>query len=68
MPEAQVAALEKELKAAGADARVIRDPGARAGFTDPNAASDGMERLAYDESADEKSRAEMLERFERALE
>ena len=67
VPEAQVAAFEQEMKAAGADARVVRYAGARHGFTNPNAASYGMEQLAYDKSADEKSWAEMLKLFRKAL-
>ena len=67
VPEAQVAAFEQEMKAAGADARVIRYPGAKHGFTNPGAASYGMEQLAYDKSADEKSWAEMLKLFKKAL-
>jgi dienelactone hydrolase len=63
----QVAALEKELKAAGAKYRVIRYPGARHGFTNPAADSAGLDGLAYNAEADRKSWAAMLALFKTAL-
>jgi dienelactone hydrolase len=63
----QVSAFEKEMKAAGADFRIIRYPGAKHSFTNPDAASHGMPQLAYNAAADRKSWAAMLEMFRKDL-
>jgi dienelactone hydrolase len=59
----QVTAFEAEMKAAGANFQVIRYPGAKHSFTNPDAASYGMDALAYDADADQKSWAAMLKLF-----
>ena len=46
---------------------MIRYPGARHSFTNPDASKYGMEQLAYDENADRKSWAAMLAMFREAL-
>jgi len=46
---------------------VIRYPGAKHGFTNPDAASYGMESLAYNADADRKSWAALLRFFRQAL-
>lgn len=63
VPPEQVDAFEKEMQAAGADFRVVRYPGAKHGFTNPEADDRGMEALAYDAEADEKSWQAMLGLF-----
>ncbi len=63
----QVAAFDAEMKAAGANYRIIRYPGARHSFTNPDAASYGMEALAYNANADKQSWAAMLKMFKQAL-
>lgn len=67
VPPEQVAAFEAEMKAAGAKYEVIRYPGARHSFTNPDAGTYGMEALAYDADADRKSWAAMLRMFRKAL-
>jgi len=67
VPEAQVKALEDEMRGAGARFEVIRHPGARHGFTNPRAGDYGMEQLAYDANADQRSWAAMLKLFKQAL-
>jgi len=67
VPPAQVAAFEQEMRAAGAHFEVIRYPGAKHGFTNPDAASYGMESLAYNADADRKSWAALLRFFRQAL-
>ena len=62
-----VAAFEKEMKAAGANYRVITYPGAKHSFTNPNADKSGVPGLAYDASADQKSWAELLKFFKKEL-
>jgi dienelactone hydrolase len=52
---AQLPAFEQEMKDAGAKVKVIVYPGAKHGFTNPDAAKAGMEALAYDATADRKS-------------
>jgi dienelactone hydrolase len=59
-PPEQVEAFKKEMQAAGANFQVISYPGARHGFTNPDAAKYGMAALAYDATADKQSWAEML--------
>jgi len=67
VPAEQVEAFRREMEAAGAQATVISYPGARHGFTNPDAASFGMEALAYDADADGKSWAAMLAMFSEVL-
>ena len=50
----------KEMKAAGADFRIITYPGAKHSFTNVNAAKSGVPGLAYNAAADQKSWAELL--------
>ena len=67
VPEEQVVALEKEMKDAGVNYRVIRYPGAKHGFTNPGAAKYGMPQVEYNASADAKSWNEMVKLFKKAL-
>jgi len=62
-----VAAFEKEMKAAGAHYRIIRYPGAKHSFTNPNADKAGVPGLAYNAAADQKSWAELLAFFKKEL-
>ena len=59
VPPEQVRAFEQEMKRAKADYRIVRYPGAKHAFTNPDADKIGMEAIAYDAAADEKSWAEM---------
>ena len=61
--QAQVAAFETEMKAAGAKYKVITYPGAKHGFSNPDADKAGMNALAYNADADKKSWAEALKLF-----
>lgn len=63
VPADQVAAFETEMKAAGANYQVLHYAGAKHSFTNPDAATYGMEQLAYDADADKKSWAAMLKMF-----
>jgi dienelactone hydrolase len=63
VPADQVAAFEKDMKAAGAKIDVVTYPGAKHGFTNPAAGSYGMEALKYDATADKASWAAMLKAF-----
>ncbi len=67
VPPAQVEAFKKEMADAGADVKVIVYPGAKHGFTNPDAGKAGMPQLAYDASADAKSWAEMIAFFKQNL-
>jgi dienelactone hydrolase len=67
VPAEAVAAFEKEMKAAGANYRLITYPGAKHGFTNPNADKSGVPGLAYNASADQKSWAELLKFFKKEL-
>jgi dienelactone hydrolase len=67
VPEEQVAAFESEMKNAGVRCQVIRYPGAKHGFTNPDAGTYGMEQLQYDADADAKSWDAMLKFFRKAL-
>ena len=65
VPADQVAAFKEEMAAANADMKLISYAGAKHSFTNPEATAIGEEYglpLAYDESADQRSWAE-LERF-----
>ena len=55
VPKAQVEELEKEMKGAGADFKVVVYPNAKHSFTNPDAGKAGMSALAYDAEADKKS-------------
>ncbi len=55
-----VDAFKKEMDAAGVNYRVIVYPGAKHAFTNPNADKAGVEGLAYNADADQKSWAELL--------
>jgi len=63
VPKEQVEAFTQEMKAAGAKFRVITYPGAKHGFTNPDAGQAGMDALEYNAEADKKSWAAMLELF-----
>ena len=67
VPPAQVEAFKQEMKAAGAKFQVITYPGAKHGFTNPDAGSYGMEQLAYNAEADKKSWAAMLKLFKQVF-
>ncbi|HVE86329.1 MAG TPA: dienelactone hydrolase family protein [Myxococcales bacterium] len=55
VPQAAVDALKKEMADAGARAEVISYPGAKHGFTNPDAGKHGMDALAYNAEADQAS-------------
>ena len=61
IPMSQVADFKKEMDAAGVSSKVVTYPGAKHGFTNPDAGTFGMEALAYDKDADEKSWAVLLD-------
>jgi dienelactone hydrolase len=63
VPPAQLDAFKQEMQAAGARFEVVSYPGAKHGFTNPDAASYGMEQLAYNAAADRQSWAAMLKLF-----
>jgi len=63
VPPEQVEAFKKEMQAAGAHFQVVVYPGAKHGFTNPDAATYGMPQLAYDAAADRESWAAMLQLF-----
>src|SRR5882762_1464389 len=63
VPPEQIEALKREMQAAGARFVVIVYPGAKHGFTNPNAGQYGMPQLAYDAQADRESWAAMLKLF-----
>ena len=67
VPPEQVAAFEKEMKAAKAKYEVIHYPGAKHSFTNPDAGSYGVEQLEYNADAATKSWAATLKMFEKAL-
>jgi len=62
-----VSAFEKEMTAAGASFRIVRYPGAKHSFTNPDADKAGMDGLKYDAVADKKSWAELLKFFKAEL-
>jgi dienelactone hydrolase len=55
VPPEAVEAFKKEAAAAGAQAEVVQYPGAKHGFTNPQAGKAGMAALAYNAEADKKS-------------
>ena len=63
----QVAAFEKEMTDAHADFRIIRYPGAKHSFTNPEAGTHGVEGLEYNAAADKKSWAELIRFFKKNL-
>jgi dienelactone hydrolase len=63
VPPEQVTTFEKEMRAAGANFEIVRYPGVKHSFTNPEAGERGMEALAYDAEADEKSWQAMLDLF-----
>lgn len=63
IPPEQVAAFSREMEAAGATFQVVSYPGARHSFTNPAADKAGMDALAYNAEADQKSWAAMRELF-----
>jgi dienelactone hydrolase len=63
VPPAQVEAVRAELQAAGARFDIVTYPGAKHGFTNPDAASYGMPQLAYDSAAARQSWAAMRHLF-----
>jgi len=63
VPASQVSGFKQEMAAAGANFKVVSYPGAKHGFTNPDAGKYGMEQLAYNADADKKSWAEMLKMF-----
>jgi dienelactone hydrolase len=67
IPAEQVAAFEEEMKKAGVEAKVIVYPGAKHGFTNPDAGKAGMDALAYDPEADRKSWEEAARFFRETL-
>ncbi len=69
-PPEQVEGFAKEMKAAGADFRVIVYPGAKHSFTNPGADAFGKKfnlPLAYNAAADKKSWKEMQAFFKRVF-
>src|SRR6266496_2025869 len=67
VPPEQVEAFKKEMQAAGAQFEVVVYPGAKHGFTNPDAGSYGMDQLAYNAAADRQSWAAMLALFHTVL-
>ncbi len=65
--QAQVAAFEKEMKAAGAKYQVITYPNAKHSFTNPDADKAGMDALQYNAEAARKSWNAMLKMFKETL-
>ena len=63
----QVGAFEKEMTDAHADFRIIRYPGAKHAFTNPDANKAGVPGLEYNAAADRKSWAELIAFFKKNL-
>jgi dienelactone hydrolase len=61
IPASQIADFRKEMDAAGATYKVVTYPGAKHGFTNPDAGNHGMDALAYDKDADQKSWAVLID-------
>jgi dienelactone hydrolase len=66
VPPEQLEAFKHEMQAAGVHFEVVSYPGAKHGFTNPDAGTFGMPQLAYDAEADRQSWAAML-KFLRAV-
>lgn len=60
VPDADVAALQKELTESPVDWQLNIYSGAKHGFTNPDADARGMDGVGYDKAADERSWAAML--------
>jgi dienelactone hydrolase len=67
VPPVAVDAFKKEMADAGAKAEVISYPGAKHGFTNPDAGKHGMENLAYDAAADKASWEASMKMFKEAF-
>ena len=63
----QVGAFEKEMTDAHADFRIIRYPGAKHAFTNPDAGKFGVPGLEYNAAADKKSWVELIAFFKKNL-
>ena len=63
VPPEQVEAFKQEMQTAGARFEVVTFPGAKHGFTNPDAGKYGMDALAYNADADRQSWAAMLKLF-----
>ncbi len=63
VPPEQVEAFRREMQAAGARFEVVTFPGAKHGFTNPDAGKFGMDALAYNADADRESWAALLKLF-----
>src|SRR5438034_1038219 len=63
VPPEQVEAFRQEMRAAGAQFEVVTFPGAKHGFTNPDAGKFGMDALAYNADADRESWAALLKLF-----
>jgi len=55
VPDSVVKAVEKEMKDAGADLQVIRYPGAKHSFTNPESSTRGIPALEYNADVDHQS-------------
>jgi dienelactone hydrolase len=58
---------EREMKAAGANFRIVVYPGVKHSFTNPKAETHGMPQLGYNKDADMKSWQEMLTLFKQVF-
>jgi dienelactone hydrolase len=67
VPPEQVETFKREMQAAGAHVDVVTYPGAKHGFTNPEAGTHGMPQLAYSAEADRQSWAAMLQLFHDVL-
>src|SRR5438093_406591 len=63
VPPDQVEAFKKEMQGAGAHFEIVTYPGAKHGFTNPDAGTYGMPQLAYDAAAHKQSWAALLQLF-----
>jgi len=69
-PPEQLAALRRELEAAGARHEIVEYPGAKHGFTNPHATEAGKKGgmdIAYDAGADAQSWQKLLEILQKAF-
>jgi len=64
IPAERITAFKAALSEAGVDWEMDVYAGARHGFTNPDAGSFGMEALAYNEKADQRSWARMQAFFD----
>lgn len=67
IPASQVEAFRKDMAEAGAKVEIVTYPGAKHGFTNPDAGTFGMDALAYDAAADKESWAAMIKAFKDAF-